>query len=261
MPQVTSHTPGTFCWVELATSNPESAKTFYSQLLGWTWSDEPVSDEMLYTILQRDGNFVGGLFQMHTQMVEQGIPPHWACYISTDDVEAASARIAEAGGAVISGPFDVFELGRMLLAADPTGATFAVWQPNQHIGAQLIHEVGSLGWTELSTTDVEAAFSFYSSVFGWTRNIHPVGPENQEYHEFQLNDEGVAGMMQIQPEWGEVPPNWTVYFRVSDVDASLQQAQELGASVIVPVMAEGGVRFALLTDLQGVHFGIVQVSG
>ena len=50
MPEVSSHTPGAFCWVELATPDAEASKNFYSELLGWTWTDMPMSDSMVYTM-------------------------------------------------------------------------------------------------------------------------------------------------------------------------------------------------------------------
>jgi len=56
--------PGTFCWVELATTNANAAKSFYTQLFGWTFTDNPVSPDMVYTMLQLDGKDVGALFQM-----------------------------------------------------------------------------------------------------------------------------------------------------------------------------------------------------
>lgn len=261
MPEVSSHTPGTFCWVELATPDAEASKKFYSELLGLTWNDMPMSETMVYTMLQKDDRFVGAMFQIHEQMLAQGMHPHWVCYISTDDVEAATNRVRNAGGNVINEPFDVFTAGRMSVVADPTGATFGIWQAGEHIGAGLIHEPGSLGWNELYTTDTEAANTFYASVFGWDRSTHQVGPEAEDYHEFKLGDVNVAGMIQIKPHWGEVPPNWGSYFCVEDIEASFQKAQELGAHVVVPVMQEANVRFCYMHDPQEVYFGLVQVLG
>ena len=259
MPVISSHTPGTFCWVELATPDAEASKSFYSQLLGWTWTDNPMGEGMVYSMMQKDGNFVCGLFQIHEQMLAQGMPPHWVCYISTDDVEAATARVREAGGNVITEPFDVFTAGRMSVVADPTGATFGIWQAKEHIGAGLKDEPGSLGWNELNTTDLEAARKFYGSVFGWVHNSNPMEQEEGDYHFFTLGETGVGGMIQIQPHWGDVPPHWTTYFCVGDVDAAFQKALDLGAEAVVQVMQESDVRFAFLKDPQGVYVGILQM--
>ncbi len=261
MPEVSSHAPGTFCWVELATPDAEASKKFYSELLGWTWTDMPMSETMVYTMLERNDKYVGALFQIHEEMLAQGMHPHWVCYISTDDVEAATDRVRDAGGNVINEPFDVFTAGRMSVVSDPSGATFGIWQAGEHIGAGLIQEPGFLGWNELYTTDTEGANAFYASVFNWDRTTHQVGPEAEDYHEFTLGEAHVAGMLQIKPHWGEVPPNWGSYFCVEDIEASFQKAQDLGANVIVPVMDESDIRFCYLQDPQGVYFGLVQVTG
>ena len=259
MPEVTSHSPGTFCWVDLSTTDAESAKSFYSQLLGWTAIDNPVGNGMVYSMMQKDGKNVCGLYEMTADMA--GVPPHWSSYISVSDVDAEVERITSAGGAVVMPPGDVFEAGRMAFVADPTGAAFGLWQAKEHIGAELVQEPGSLGWTELNTTDTDAAANFYATVFGWNHGTMPMSPEEGDYHVFDVNDQGIAGMIEIQPHWGEVPPHWSVYFYVDDVDASFERAQELGAEVVVPVMPANNVRFAFLKDPQGVYFGIVQDIG
>ncbi len=259
MPEVTSHNPGTFCWVDLSTTDGAASKNFYSQILGWTAIDNPVGNGMVYSMMQKDGKNICGLYEMTPDM--QGVPPHWSSYISVTDVDAEVERITAAGGMVIMPPGDVFEAGRMAFVADPTGAAFGLWQAKEHIGSELIYEPGSLGWNELYTHDTEAANTFYSSVFGWTRATHQVGPEAEDYHEFKLGEANVGGMIQIKPSWGEVPPNWGTYFNVEDIETSFQKAQDMGADVVVPVMEEGNVRFAYLTDPQGVYFGIVQVTG
>ena len=259
MPEVTSHNPGTFCWVDLSTTDGEASKHFYSQILGWTAIDNPAGNGMVYSMMQKDGKNVCGLYEMTPDM--QGVPPHWSSYISVTDVDAEVERITAAGGMVIMPPGDVFEAGRMAFVADPTGAAFGLWQAREHIGSELIYEPGSLGWNELYTTDPNEAAGFYADVFGWTRDTNPVSEEAREYHEFKAGDNPVGGMMQIQAEWGEVPPNWSVYFCVDDVSASLQKAQELGAEVIVPVTNVANVSFAFLKDPQDIYFGIVQVTG
>jgi predicted enzyme related to lactoylglutathione lyase len=257
MPEVSSHNPGTFCWIDLSTTDADASKNFYSQILGWTAIDNPVGNGMVYSMMQKDGKNVCGLYEMTPDM--EGVPPHWGSYISVTDVDAEVERITAAGGMVIMPPGDVFEAGRMAFVADPTGAAFGLWQAKEHIGAEIIYAPGSLGWNELYTADPDAAAGFYADVFGWTRATHQAGPQAQDYHEFKLAENNVGGMLQIQPEWGEVPPNWSVYFCVDDVEASLKQAQDMGAEVIVPVMSEASVRFAFLKDPQDIYFGIVQM--
>ena len=259
MPVVNSHAPGNFCWVDLSTTDADASKSFYSRLLGWTAIDNPAGEGMVYSMMQKDGKNVCGLYEMGPGM--EGIPTHWSSYISVPDVDAAVEKVTAAGGSLIMGPGDVFEAGRMAFAADPTGAVFGMWQPKEHIGSELIYAPGSLGWNELYTYEPEAAASFYDTTFGWSRAITQPGDEGGDYHEFTNGDSPVGGMMQIKPEWGEVPPNWSVYFCVDDCAASLAVAEGMGAEVIVPVTDVANIRFAFLKDPVGVYFGISQVVG
>lgn len=259
MPEVTSHAPGNFCWVDLSTTDAEASKSFYSRLLGWTAIDNPAGEGMIYSMMQKEGKNVCGLYGMGPDM--EGIPPHWSSYISVENVDTEMERVVAAGGSVVMGPGDVFEAGRMAFAADPTGAVFGLWQPREHIGAEIIYSTGSLGWNELYTYDTEAATRFYTSVFGWERAVSRPDPQGGQYHEFTNGDSPVAGMMQIKPEWGEVPPNWSVYFCVDDCAASLQLAEGMGAEIVLSLTQVDNIRFAFLKDPQGVYFGISQVVG
>ena len=257
MPVVTSHAPGSFCWVDLSTTDAEASKNFYSRLLGWTALDNPVGEGMVYSMMQKDGRNVCGLYEMGPGM--EGVPPHWSSYISVPDVDATVERVTAAGGSLIMGPGDVFEAGRMAFVADPTGAVFGMWQPREHIGAELIYAPGSLGWNELYTYETEAAAGFYADILGWKRTVTHPDPQGGQYHEFTNGDSPVGGMMQIKPEWGEVPPNWSVYFCVDDCAASLAEAEGMGAEVIVPLSRVENIQFAFLKDPQGVYVGIAQV--
>ena len=259
MPEVTSHAPGNFCWIDLSTTDAGAAKSFYSRLLGWTAIDNPVGNGMVYSMMQKDGKNVCGLYEMGPGM--EGVYPHWSSYISVVDVDAQVRKATDAGGSLIMGPDDVFEAGRMAFVADPTGAAFGMWQPKEHIGAQLIYAPGALGWNELYTNDTEAAAAFYDNVFGWSRAATHPDPQGGQYHEFTNGENPVGGMMQVKPEWGEVPPNWSVYLCVDDCAASLQEAQSMGAEEVLPVTQVDNIRFAFLKDPQGVYFGIAQVVG
>ena len=97
MPEVTSHNPGTFCWVDLASADAEASRSFYSQLLGWTSIDNPMGEGMVYSMMQKNGKNVCGLYQMDAGMLEQGIPPHWTSYIAVAEVDAGAEKVTAAG--------------------------------------------------------------------------------------------------------------------------------------------------------------------
>jgi len=150
----TKHEPGTFCWVELATSDGAAAKTFYTSLFGWTADDAPGGGGV-YTTLRKNGKDAAALYELGPQ--QKGVPPHWNSYVCVENADAAAAHAKELGGTVMMEPFDVMEHGRMAVVADPAGATFSVWQPRHNIGAQVVNEPGAFCWNELYTTDPRRA--------------------------------------------------------------------------------------------------------
>jgi predicted enzyme related to lactoylglutathione lyase len=146
--------------------------------------------------------------------------------------------------------------------ADPVGAVIGLWQPNQHIGAQVANEPGTFCWSELVTTDLEASKAFYGAVFGWGAEDQgpPGGPP--AYTEWQLGGKSIGGMMAKSPDMpAEMPPSWGVYFAVADTDATVAKARELGGSVFMgPTDIEPG-RFAVLADNIGAVFNVLQLKG
>jgi predicted enzyme related to lactoylglutathione lyase len=257
MQVVKSYPNGLFCWVDLATTDLEAAKTFYTGLFGWTFEDLPIDDVgSVYTMFQIEGHNVAAGNAMDPDTQAQGVPPFWSSYIKHDDVDAVAAKISAAGGTVMFPPMDVMEAGRMTVAQDPTGAMFGVWQPGSHIGADLVNIPNTLSWNELQTRDSEAALAFYSQVFGWAHDVDPTG-----YITFKQDGRIHAGMMQMDESWGDIPSNWTVYFAVEDIEATAAKAKELGGNILVPPTSAGEVgTFSVIQDPQGGAFTAIQLN-
>lgn len=257
MQVVTRYPDGVFSWVDLGTTDTEGAKAFYTGLFGWSFLNIPTDSGTVYSMGQIEGKNVAGLGPLDPNMQAQGIPPFWSSYIKHDDVDTVAAKAAEAGGNVMFPPFDVMDSGRMTMVQDPTGAAFGVWQPKGHIGAQLVNIPNTLVWNELQTRDVGGARTFYEEVFGWTYEVDANG-----YVACSQDDRVQAGMMQIDDSWGDVPPNWSIYFLVEDVDASAAKAQELGGNIVVPPSPAGEIgKFSVIQDPQGAVFSIIEYDG
>ncbi|MCG8603484.1 VOC family protein, partial [bacterium] len=222
MKEATGHKPGSFCWAELVTTDGDSAKQFYTELFGWNFSDQPVGEGMVYTMLQLQDKNVAALYQMNQEQESRGIPPHWNSYISVANADESVAKTKSLGGTAHTDAFDVFDAGRMAQLQDPTGATFAVWQPNKHIGAMLVNQPGTLCWNELYTNDTQKAGDFYTRLFGWAANEQDMG-EMATYTVFNNGDRMNGGMMQITEQMGPIPPNWMVYFAVHNCDDSVEK--------------------------------------
>jgi uncharacterized protein len=252
-----THAPGTFSWADLGTPDPASAKRFYTGLFGWAFEDRPISEGEYYTILLQDGKPVAALYAQQADQRAAGIPPHWLSYVTVESADRVAGRASELGGTVLAPPFDVMEHGRMAVIEDPTGGVLALWEPRNHQGAGILGEPGALCWNELYTGDAARAGSFYAGLLGWGVERMPM--PGFDYTVLKRGDQPAGGVMAIQPEWGNMPPHWEIYFAVRDCDATAAGAANLGGSVMKePCDIPGVGRFAVLRDPQGATFSVLQ---
>jgi hypothetical protein len=251
------HAPGTFCWPELVTTDQEGAERFYAGLFGWEVTHFPMGPAAHYTIFQIGGRDCAAAYPRNSGQVGQEIPPHWQSYVAVADVDRSAARAAELGGAVLVPPFDVMEMGRSAVIADPTGAVFSLWQAKSHPGVGVRDAVGALTWSELVTRDPARAAAFYMALLPWSARAMPL--EGSEYTVFTREESPVAGMMAMGPDFGDTPPHWMPYFQVTDCDAASARAVGLGATVLHPSSDVPGVgRFCILRDPQGAAFTVMR---
>jgi len=256
MAQIDRHAPGTFCWVELGTTDQDAAKRFYGSLFGWSFVEYPMGPGDFYTMFKLDGCAVAAGYTMREAERSQGVPPHWNLYVAVEDADATAARAVELGGKVPAGVFDVYTNGRMAVIIDPTGAAFCLWQPNQTQGVGVMGENNSYVWADLSTGDRAGAKKFYEGLFGW--KITPGrGKDESTYLHIMAGEKGIAGILPDSHRNPHAPPHWMPYFMVADADSATAKAKELGATVYAaPMNAGEGLRFAVLADPQGAVFAL-----
>ena len=120
--------PGSLCWVELLTHDLDTAKKFYSDLIGWKTVDQDIAKRP-YTVLKPPGHnvSVGGMMDMEDSQYK-GVPPHWMPYILVTDIDAKAAKCIDLGGKVLHPPTDIPNIGRYCIIQDPTGAAIALFQ-------------------------------------------------------------------------------------------------------------------------------------
>jgi uncharacterized protein len=273
MPDRDGYPPGVPCWVDTNQPDPDAAADFYGGLFGWQLEDAmPAGSDGKYLVARIRGRDVAAISPPF-----QGAPPMvvWNTYVWVDSVDEATAKVRDAGGQVVVGPFDVMESGRIAGFADPEGAVFFVWQAKEHKGSQVVNEHGSVNFNGLNTRDVEGAKAFYGAVFGW--ETLELGPGNAMWRLAGYGDhleertpglrEGmaemgappgfedvVAALNLIADDQSDVPPHWSVTFAVDDADAAAARASELGAELIVPPMDAPWVRMTVIRDPQGATF-------
>lgn len=251
MGERSEYAPGTFSWVDLATTDQPAAKEFYRALFGWEAEDLPVGEGVVYSMQRVNGKNVAAISPQPQQQREAGAPPAWNCYVSVQSADATVERARELGATVHAPAFDVMDAGRMAVIQDPQGAFFMVWQARQNIGAQLVNAPGALAWNELASPDVDASASFYGDLFGWT--FTPFESSPQRYLVIQNAGRGNGGIREPQP--GE-PPYWLAYFAIDDVEAGLSKVQELGGTRLTGPVDIGIAKIGVAQDPQGAVFAL-----
>jgi len=247
----TGYEPGAFCWTDLSTSDAQAARSFYTGLFGWEPEDLPATEEMgTYTLLRAGGKLVAALYEG-----QQG-PPVWVSYVCVSDADESTERARGLGALVHVEPRDIPGSGRMAVIADPTGATFAVWQADNHFGAELVNDPGALTMNQLNTSDVKAATAFYESLFGWKVELNP-GEGGPDFWSIYLGERLNGGMMELPPEAGG-PPHWLAYFTVADLDASAQKIDGSGGRVMVLPLEIPAGRILVAQDPQGAHLALFE---
>jgi predicted enzyme related to lactoylglutathione lyase len=272
MPERDGYIPGVPCWVDTSQPDPVAALPFYRGLFGWDLEDAmPEGSGGNYFIGRLRGGDVAAVGS-----IPEGAPPAagWNTYIWVDSAEDAAVRAREAGGRVVSEPFDVMDAGRMAVLTDPEGAAFCVWQAKGHKGARVVNEHGSLNFNGLATRDPEGAAAFYGTVFGWKTLAMPAGVmwtlpgygDHLEERSPGLRDQMaqmgapdgfidvVAALNRIADDDSETPAHWSVTFGVDDADATARKARELGGEIVAGPVDAPWTRSAVIRDPQGATF-------
>ncbi|MEU5275678.1 VOC family protein [Streptomyces asoensis] len=244
--------PGGPCWTELGTGDLEAAERFYAKLFGWRARTDPRPEAGGYTTAHLGGRAVAAL----TPLYQEGQPCAWNVSFAVTDADVSARLLTEAGGEVLLGPMDVFDVGRFAVALDPGGAVFQLWQARTFPGAGLFNAPGSLGWVELLTRDAVRAEAFYTTVFGWTV------ASSENYVQWGVGGADFGGMVAMDEKFPpEVPPHWLPYFAVTDVDESARTAIGAGGTALMePVSVPDGPRIAVLRDPQGAAFGVYRAA-
>jgi len=254
---------GKFTWYDLMTTDIESATKFYTALIGWELESWTGSGEMPYTMWKGPKGPLGGVMPLPDDAKKMGAPPNWIAYVFVPDLDATCAKVTELGGQVVVPPTEIPNVGSFAILQDPQGAVFAgLSSPEDLSGPDEPPQVGQVSWHELMTNDYEAAFAFYSTLFGWEKGeAMDMGPEmGGTYQMFARKGTPLGGMFN-RPAQMSAPPMWIYYIRVDDVEASVEKAKSLGACLVNgPEQVPGGDKVAQLTDPQGALFALHSIQ-
>lgn len=243
---------GRYLWYQLNTTDPEKGIAFYRELIGWGLEVHAPEGCQPYPMFTSGGIPLAGAYGPLPP--EAGAPPHWLPYIGSEDVDADHAKVIAAGGKSYVPPSDIPDVGRFSVAADPWGATFALYKPGSNPPPQSEPPLHSFSWNEVSADDLDASWSFYQKLFGWElMEDHDMGPEMGPYRIYGRHGLRLGGMYRRPPQ---MPVNaFNVYIRVEDVDGDASRVEAAGGKTIMPPMeVPGGDRIAGFQDPQGAIF-------
>ena len=236
---------GNFVWFELIPPDIDKAKAFFPETVGWSTSAMDMGD-FQYTMLTAKDSPQAGV--VNPKM--DGVPPHWASYVSVSDVDGAAKKASKHGGKVIVEPFDIPSVGRAALVADPEGATFFLFK-----GAESDDNSSTaFHWNELWAKNAENVLPFYENVLGYSvkKMEMPTGP----YYLLEQDGRSCAGVMTSPID--EAPAMWLPYITVDDPDAVGKRVEANGGEIKNPTVEIDGVgRFAIVADNAGAVVGVI----
>ncbi|MFI9202278.1 VOC family protein [Streptomyces sp. NPDC053048] len=243
------------CWADAMFADLEGAKDFYGGVLGWTFgeSDAEYGD---YTQAYSDGKAVAAVYP---QMPGQPNRSAWCLYFASPDIAETARKISDNDGEVLVEPMRVGEFGSLMVARDPGGVVFGVWQPGRHEGFEKRDTPGSYCWAEVFTRAPAEADAFFPAVFPFT--VRRLEDDAVDFKLFDLGGRSVLGRMRMTDDFPpEVPPYINVFFAVGDCDAAVAKATERGGRLHFGPMDSPFGRFAALSDPQGAAFAVIDTG-
>ncbi|MFW5740532.1 MAG: VOC family protein [Myxococcota bacterium] len=248
---------GRLGWYDLMTTDIPGAIAFYTKVVGW--ETEEWCDSEPYTMWKVSKGPIGGVMDLPEDAKKMGAPPSWMGYGVVSDVTASCKLAEKLGGKVLVQPMNIPEVGAFAVLSDPQGAVFAMIEALEEApGHDDMKRAGEVSWNELMTTDYQGAFSFYESLFGWTKlDAMDMGPEMGGIYQMFGRGKMPLGGMFNKPASMPGPTAWLFYFNVDDLDAALERVASNGGKVLNgPMEVPGGDRVAQCADPQGAAFAL-----
>lgn len=260
---MTEFPEGAPCWVDAMFTDVEGAKTFYADVLGWTFG-ESSTEYGNYTQAYSDGKAVAAVVP---PMPGGDTHSQWCLYFASPDAAATAEKIKAAGGELLMEPMQVGTFGTMAIAKEPSGAVFGVWQPGDHKGFEKIGESGAYAWAEVFTRDPDKADAFLPEVFPYESQQMEAGDDPEmagmDFKVFSLGgkDNAVLGRMKMDKDFPpQMPPYIQIYFGVPNCDEAVAKTQAHGGKLHFGPMDSPFGRFAAVTDPQGAAFAVIDMS-
>ena len=238
-----------FCWNGIVSTDAETAKSFYSAVIGWQSMEHVFPNGEAATMFA-----VADFPRAHLRTPEGGESCRWSSYLRVEDVDASTTASLVNGGGVVMLPTD-FPPGRMSVITAPGGALLCLYhEADEEAAMHAPRGEGSVHWTELQTDDVEADVAWLKSTleFEIEEMTHPGGT----YYMLMSGGQPRGGVTKSFNEG--VAGQWLNWVEVADVDATLVKVADAGGRAISEASDYPGVgRMAVVSDPTGAVFGVI----
>lgn len=241
----------TFARFELRTTDVDAARRFYGSAIGL---DLDVAPATL------------AVWPLHEQARARGAPAHWLGNITVADLDATVRRLRELGSEPLGPPALKAEDGSSFaVLRDPLGAVVAVREsPKSASSSESApgsrSDLEPVVWHQLSTTDVDRAWTIYSELFGWKAAdvVDMPGLETKNHlFAWAAGGEAIGGMANTARLPG-VHTHWLYFFPVADLDDAIAKVRANGGNAMSPFVLPNGARIAAAEDPHGAAFGVLQ---
>jgi len=238
------HNQGQVLWHDLITDDIQAARSFYGDLLGWTFEENGQ-----YTVVLNRDVPIGGMVEIQDELKEQK-SGGWITYFSIPDIDGTAKWVLSVGGDILQGPGNMVNRGRYATILDPLGAPLVLLNSQNGDPERSDPPIGNWLWNELWTTDIETALQFYQELGGYA--AQRVGSEDMSPYWLLIdaNNHYQGGITEIPFE--KLPAQWVPVVRVADIMAITPRVTQLGGKVIVNTdhpLSDGSV--ALIKDPTG----------
>lgn len=253
---------GSVVWIEIDTTDAHAVQDFYGSLFGWSFPGMPAPDGGTYHLIQPAGAAfpMGGILENRSGG-RGGIVLSAVSLDVADDV----ARLKDLGATVVVPPSKAADGGDYARLKDPRGNLFAIWTPpgpppgvdtGQVDPSAFVPKLGSLGWFEIGTRDIEASRTFYAQGLDWRYEPDP-GVPGETYEGVRAGTPHPSGGLRQLAADQDATDYTMPLFLTDDVSATTDKARSLGASIVdAPTVTTYGLTFARLTDPHGNRFGL-----
>lgn len=239
---------GQIVWHDLITPNPDKAKTFYSELFGWTFKTLGEGDNA-YDVIYNGDKVIGGLIRLDAAKYPRG---EWLSSVSVPDVDKAVAYNQQKGGKTMVKAQNFKGRGRSALVMDPQGA-YISFVHSESGDPEASAEMNSWLWNELWTNDLAKSVTFYKGIAPF--DAKEVQDAKVPYYLMKQGNKNFSGIMKNPVE--DMRSAWLPYIRVEDVSKISEKAASMGADIMLepsPEIRNNSV--AIIQDPNGAPFAV-----